>query len=363
MDIVATLPAAERTELFQETANRRGMATQIIEKDFWVCWTLKHLFELPRVGPHLIFKGGTSLSKIFRVIERFSEDIDVSINREYLGFEGSDDPANIEGSNARKRQLDALQQACIDKIASEVFPSLRKSFERVLGESREEDSDSSWQLTLDDTDPQNLLFAYPRNGSSQHGSDISYIRPVVKIEIGARSDHWPAEMYSISPYAAEVFPDYFGDGISYVLKVLEAERTFWEKATLLHSEYYRPENSTTAERISRHYYDLHRLSQTPIAERALDKLELLDRVVDHKKTFFRQARANYDEARAGNIHLLPHDARVAALNIDYEKMRDMLFGDIPSFEDIMESLTKLESRINTKVSSRAISDEIGDSAQ
>jgi predicted nucleotidyltransferase component of viral defense system len=354
MNLVATLPIAERTELFQETANRRGVAIQIIEKDFWVCWTLKNLFELPEIGTHLIFKGGTSLSKIFRVIERFSEDIDVSINREYLGFKGSDDPANIEGSNARRRQLDALQQACIDKIASDVFPSLQGSFEQILGESREDDSDSSWQLTLDDMDPQNLLFAYPRNKSSRRVSDISYIRPVVKIEIGARSDHWPAEMYSISPYAAEEFPEYFGDQTSYVLKVLEAERTFWEKATLLHSEYYRPENITTAERISRHYYDLHRLSQTPISERAVDRLELLNRVVDHKKTFFRQARANYDEAREGKIHLLPHDARIAALNVDYEKMRDMFFGDIPSFNDIIKSLAKLESLINTKVSSRVI---------
>ncbi|HEX8163583.1 MAG TPA: nucleotidyl transferase AbiEii/AbiGii toxin family protein [Pyrinomonadaceae bacterium] len=354
MDRVATLTATERAELFQETANRRGVATQIIEKDFWVCWTLRHLFELPEVGPNLIFKGGTSLSKIFQAIERFSEDIDVSINREYLGFEGAEDPENAESGNARKRQLEALQQACVDKVANDVLPSLRRSFERVLGGSGKEHEDPSWQLTLDEADPQNLLFAYPRNRSARGAGDISYIRPAVKIEIGARSDHWPADMYPVSPYAAEEFPDYFEEP-SYVLKVLEAERTFWEKATLLHSEYYRPENSTTAERISRHYYDLHRLALLPIAERALERLDLLDRVVEHKKTFFRLARANYDEARAGNIRLLPHEARLAALRVDYDKMRDMFFGEIPSFDSIMESLTKLEGVINARVAVRAAS--------
>lgn len=351
MDRVATLTTAERAELFQEAANRRGVTTQIIEKDFWVCWTLRHLFDLPEVGPNLIFKGGTSLSKIFQAIERFSEDIDVSINREYLGFEGDDDPENVEGSNARRRKLEALQQACIDIVASHVLPSLRESFERVLGAGGG-DGDSSWLLTLDAADPQNLLFAYPRDRSSRGVSDIRYIRPVVKIEVGARSDHWPADLYPISPYAAEEFPDFFEEP-SYRLKVLEAERTFWEKATLLHSEYYRPEDSTTAERISRHYYDLHRLALLPIGERALERLDLLDRVVDHKKTFFRLARANYDEARTGSIRLLPHDARLRALRVDYDRMRDMFFGEIPSFDSIVESLTKLEARINTRVSQRA----------
>ena len=88
MDTVAALPTAERIELFQESANKRGVSRQIIEKDFWVCWTLKRLFQLPDLGTHLIFKGGTSLSKIFHAIERFSEDIDISIDRGYLGFDG-----------------------------------------------------------------------------------------------------------------------------------------------------------------------------------------------------------------------------------------------------------------------------------
>ena len=122
MDQVARLSTAERNQLFQETASRRGVRIEIIEKDFWVCWTLKNLFDLPEIGEHFIFKGGTSLSKVFQVIERFSEDIDVSINRDYLGFDGEEDPENVEGSNKRKRQLEALKEACQSKIGEELAP-------------------------------------------------------------------------------------------------------------------------------------------------------------------------------------------------------------------------------------------------
>jgi hypothetical protein len=132
MNSVAALSAIERDELFQETANRRGLAIDIVEKDFWVCWTLKHLFQLQELGPHLIFKGGTSLSKIFGAIERFSEDIDVSIDRTYLGFGGDADPENMSGSKSRERQLEKLNRACGDRIETHLLPSLEESFNTVL---------------------------------------------------------------------------------------------------------------------------------------------------------------------------------------------------------------------------------------
>lgn len=343
MNSVAQLSQIERAELFRETANRRGVAPLIIEKDFWVCWTIKQLFDLPQIGPHLIFKGGTTLSKIYGVIERFSEDIDVSINREYLGFGGEQEPENIEGSNKRRKQIEALQQACRDKITAELFPSLESALVHILGRS----SENFWQL-IQDTDPQTLLFTYPGHKPFLGPQEVSYIRPIVRIELGARSDHWPANSYSITPYAAEEFPDYFTE-LSYSVKVLEAERTFWEKATILHAEYYNPEDRATGDRISRHYYDLHQLTLSPIVESALNRLDLLDRVVTHKSVFFRSSRANYEEARSGNIHLLPSETRVAALRVDYDRMKDMFFGERPSFEEILETLKKLEAIINSKV--------------
>lgn len=347
MDSIAKLQATERADLFREVANRRGMAPLIIEKDFWVCWTLKHIFGLTEISSHLIFKGGTSLSKVYGIIERFSEDIDLSINRDYLGFGGEQDPERAGGSSRTRRQLEALQQACCDNITDELLPALRHSFTQVLDSSGNDPEQIAWQL-IQDTDPQNLLFTYPGEKSF---SNTKYIRPIVKIELGARSDHWPANYQSIKPYAAEEFPTLF-EQPSCTVKVLEAERTFWEKATILHAEYYRPEDSATADRISRHYYDLHQLATSPIAEKALNRLDLLDRVVRHKSIFFRLGRANYEESRRGNIHLLPSETRLAALRADYSKMRDMFFGEQPTFEEVLETLKSLEATINTKTSAR-----------
>lgn len=133
MDTVAALSIAERRELFQESANKRGVRREIIEKDFWVCWTLKRLFQLPELGGHLIFKGGTSLSKIFKAIERFSEDIDISIDRAYLGFEGERDPENIESRSKRNKTINQLRDVCKAKVSEEILPQLTAAIEGVLG--------------------------------------------------------------------------------------------------------------------------------------------------------------------------------------------------------------------------------------
>jgi predicted nucleotidyltransferase component of viral defense system len=350
MNTVAQLPADERAELFRETAARRGgVAFQIIEKDFWVCWTLKQLFDLPDIGTHLIFKGGTSLSKVFNAIQRFSEDIDVSISRDYLGFSGENDPENIEGSNKRKKQIESLQDACVEKIKSELLPALTEAFTRILGEPGEEGSATEWSLLIDENDYQTILFAYPRDRYSRSLAGGNYIKPVVRIELGARADHYPAETYPITPYAAEEFPAYFEEP-EYSLKVLAAERTFWEKATILHEQANRTEEKGSAERISRHYYDLYKLRQeTSIANEAVNDLELLARVVEHKSIFFKQPSAHYDECLKGNMQLIPSDNRKSVLAQDYEKMRDMFFGDIPDFDDILKSLEDLEKAINDKV--------------
>lgn len=341
MNSVATLSPAERSLLFQETAQRRGLAPLIIEKDFWVCWTLKQLFELP-MSEHLIFKGGTSLSKIFQVIKRFSEDIDLSISRESLGFGAEQEPEAASSKKQTQLRIEKLQQACTEKITSELLPSLQEAFVAILGEGVV--GESSWQLTQDSNDPQTLLFAYPRREETTLLIG-NYLKPVVRIELGARSDHWPAGTYPITPYAAEEFPAYFENPACYI-KTLEAERTFWEKATILHAEYYRPETSTTAERISRHYYDLYRLAGSPIAEKALGNLDLLKRVAEHKRVFFRSGWARYEEACPGSLRLIPSPEKQASLRADYSKMKEMFFEAEPSFQQLLDGLQVLEARIN-----------------
>ena len=354
MDTVAALPTAERIELFQESANKRGLRREIIEKDFWVCWTLKRLFQLPGLGSHLIFKGGTSLSKIFRAIERFSEDIDISMDRAFLGFEGEKDPENIESRTKQKKTINQLRDACRAKVNEEILPQLLGAVEQVLGPSIDGDQ-QRWNITPyeEDPDSQSLVFAYPTEVEPGVVEENPYVKPSVLIEFGARADPWPAKEFPITPYAAEDFPQYFAEP-SHILKVLVAERTFWEKATLLHSEYHRPDEKATAERISRHYYDLHELSKSEVAEQSLVQLDLLNHVVEHKKIFFSRGSDDYDEALRGQLHLVPLEARLTALRQDYEKMqRDrMFFGAVPTLEEILKSLEDLEARINDAVMHR-----------
>jgi Nucleotidyl transferase AbiEii toxin, Type IV TA system len=233
MDEVARKSPGDRRDLFTEAAAQRGNITAaVIEKDFWVCWTLKQLFTLDPSPARLIFKGGTSLSKVYGVIERFSEDIDLSLNREDLGFVGEHDPYKARSGKKRKALVDEIVALCRVVIVRELLPRLQSRFESILG--RPEIS-TRWGLRSDDRDPQTINFSYPTGSESgSESSQSSYVRSVVRIELGARSDHWPAAEHEVRPYAAEAMPNQFREPECRV-NTLSAERTFWEKATLLHA--------------------------------------------------------------------------------------------------------------------------------
>ena len=356
MDQVAAWNKQDRQDLFTETAKRRKLAPAIVEKDFWVCWTLKHVFSLP-MAPHLLFKGGTSLSKVFKVIGRFSEDIDLSIHRDYLGFGGDQDPMQLPSVSKREAQIEKLVQACTDNIRGEFLPKLKSSFQGVLGDERHPATPSgdgglaiNWHLDLDPNDPQTVLFAYPNaiNPSVVGAPTTSYVAPVVRLEMGARSDPYPTGTHDVTSYAAEEYPDQFQNPTCAV-QVLEAQRTFWEKATILHAEYHRPDSTRTTERLSRHYYDLAQLAASDIGEKALADMSLLERVATHKKVFFRAGWAKYDEARPGSLRLVPLESKQDGLRRDYASMSEMFFDERPSFEQIIGALQTLEERINSQV--------------
>jgi hypothetical protein len=339
MDQFVRLSDDERRLYFVQTAERMRLSPQIIEKDFWVCWTLRELFALPDIGSMLIFKGGTSLSKAYRLIERFSEDVDVSMDRAGLGFgdEASNPEADISGKE-RRRRIDRLKETCQRKIVDELRPMMIKTIAAALGDAQ------GWSLTVDEDDPdrQTLLYAYPPSLPEAAGA---YIRPAVKIEMGARSDHWPSDQVRIAPYVAEQFPAAFGT-TDFIVKVLAAERTFWEKATLLHAEYHRPPDKGIPLRLSRHYYDTARLILSGIGEKAVSRPGLLQRVVEHKKVFFPSGWAHYDEAIRGSLRLTPHPARIRQLEEDYDKMREMFFAERPAFAEVLQILEEWETHFN-----------------
>lgn len=352
MDKFALKSEQERRDVFQEAASRRDIADIIVEKDFWVCWILKRLFSSPTLSPYLTFKGGTSLSKAYGLIERFSEDIDLTISRDAPFLADGKNPMDEDiFGKERERRIEVLKtnaQQFVDRI---VLPALTKDIEAMLGKA------SQWNIVLDieDPDKQTILFHYPRvlnygrgYGMGRYGvglfgeGEIGYIHPHIKLEFGARGETEPHESRSITPYIAETFPELF-EAPSYDVSVLGAERTFWEKATILHALYH---GSKMRDRMSRHYYDTYMLTQKGIADKAMANPALLKQVVRNKSLLFRDTKASYETAVPGGFKLLPATEQFSVLQKDYEKMTEMFIGEYPDFKTIMESIETIERRIN-----------------
>jgi len=338
VDSVAKLDADERANLFSETAARVGVAPWVAEKDFWVCWTLSKLFPTPADHPPLLFKGGTSLSKVFRVIQRFSEDIDISVNKAALGFEGARDPELAAGGR-RKALIDELEEEAKKYVTDRLHPHLKGEFEKGL------DSADGWGLEVQEGDGgMELLFDYPRSPTAP---TTGYSSTTVLVQIGAKADHEPATRHQVSPYAYEYFSNYFSVPHCEVL-VLDAERTFWEKATILHAHYHGGPDKVK-DRLARHYYDLYMLSTTELGKRAAARLDLLGRVVQYKRVYHSSAWARYEEAKIGSLRLAPSDDVATIVRKDFEQMVESgyFYGDAaPDFNQIVDGLRDLEGAIN-----------------
>jgi hypothetical protein len=351
MDDVARLPAADRADLFRAAAAARGLGEQIIEKDFWVCWTLRRLFTLPSPPAPILFKGGTSLSKAYQAIERFSEDIDLVLDRHGLGFEGDRDPGQPDMSRKKRQALiRELREACQAGVRGPMLAMLTESIASELGDT----PGAVWTLTAanDDADDQTLLFEYPVTDPDARKRS-GYIKPVIRLEFGARGDHWPAEWRPIVPYAAESVPGAFASPETSVT-TLAAERTFWEKATALHMMHHMPKDRRLGPRQSRHYSDLHQLAGRAVGSRALSNRDLLGQVAAHKQAFFPAAWARYEEAPTGQLRLAPPEHRLKALQKDYKAMGEMFFSEkVPSFDEIVARLQELERKINAEMPSDA----------
>ena len=194
MDTVARMAAKDRTELFAETANRKGLQASLIEKDFRVCWSLGRLFSLPNQTARLIFKGGTSLSKVFHVIHCFSEDVDLSLNRADLGFVDEKNPEEAASGKRVQMLIAEISETCKRVIREELVPSIEASCASILGTPGE-----SWSIAIDQHDPQTVLFKYPRRGPGESVAERAYVQPAVRFELGARSDHWTAAEHTVQP--------------------------------------------------------------------------------------------------------------------------------------------------------------------
>jgi hypothetical protein len=332
MDKVAQLSAAERRELFQETATQRGLSPVVIEKDFWVCWVLKQLFADPDLGTQLVFKGGTSRAKVYHLIDRFSEDVDLILDWRVLGYgPGQEDPYQEFASNA---QQDRFNKKFNQRAAQYIADTLIHNLNRLL----------SWltdvTATIDTKDPHTINVTYLAAFAEE------YLRPEVRLEIGPLAAWVPSGRHTIRPYAAESFPAVFDESTCPVTAI-RAERSFWEKATILHQQVHRTTPmSSRYSRYSRHYYDLHKLATNPARKAPLNDMKLLQEVASFKQRFYPSAWASYETARAGSLRLIPGAQHLVALRKDYGDMRMMISGEAPAFDLIMDSIQDLEDEIN-----------------
>lgn len=324
MNRIAHWSAADRASMIVEAARRTGYTTSVVEKDFWVVWVLGRLFSSDMLAPKILFKGGTSLSKVFGCIDRFSEDIDLILDWNEVVAEDPMAERSKTKQDAYNKAVPVLSQ---EYIANTFLPEVKNVLDGVC------------RIAIEEGAPDVINIQYPSSFENE------YLRPEIRLEIGPLAQWIPNSRYEISSYAAEAFPELF-ESPSCFVHAIKAERTFWEKATILHHEAHRPEGTLVPARYSRHYYDLYLMALTDIREISLGDLDLLERVVEFKMRFYPRGWAQYDLAKPGTLKLVPPDRILKEMRKDYDAMQEMIFGRRPTFDKIIEGLKQLETDIN-----------------
>lgn len=340
MNRIATANSSTRGSGFQQAAARLNLKAAIVEKDFWVCWMLGLLFGPDAWGEVLVFKGGTALSKVFGVLRRFSEDLDLSVSPQALGIE----EALVKEAGSRRqrdRWMEEMEKKCCAWVEQDVQPALEARVEAILGKSPS--GKGVWlEYERDEaTHSPVLYFNYP----CEFPEGTPYIRRQVKLEFGSLTDQHPTGRHRVSPWLVEVLSGDMKE-MGCEVMALEMERAFWEKATILHAEYHRDADSPMPERYSRHYADVAAMARRSEALAAIQHEALRDQVVEWKALFFARSWARYDLAKPGTFRLLPPDHRLPELRRDYQAMSDMFLDYPPSFDEVLAILEETERLIN-----------------
>lgn len=316
-----------------------------MEKDFWVTWVLDMLFNGRDAGePRLLFKGGTSLSKAYGLISRFSEDIDITVFREDIGQDI--EVGDLEGLSGKQQRirLEAIKQACQAYIQGALKERLNRQIEAAFREAGVALADIPVVHDPDDPDQQTLLVRYP---SVSTDAD-EYVKPTVKIEAGAKSALDPHRSTTIRPYVADDMPA--ADLVVPDVVTIDAERTFWDKIVILHGLRRWHDNRGVlrqqGHRVSRHYYDIYKLARSPVGHQAATDHALALDCARHALMFFNGVDLDLIHARPGSFAITPTPVMVDALKRDYQAMAGMIFGDIPDFAEVLDVTRQLEQAIN-----------------
>lgn len=327
MKAFINLSEKDKLNVFNQVSERTGLPSSAVEKDWWVTLALNIIFSLS-YSKHIVFKGGTSLSKVWNLIERFSEDIDLVIDRKHLGFEGE----------LSKTQVKKLRKASCSFIGSEFY----KDINDALIKLSVQDYELVVQETKDtDTDPLVIELQYKSLTETSE-----YLRPRVLIEVGARSLMEPVEYKPIISMVSDEFRELPFAETEITIPVVSPKRTFLEKIFLLHEEFQKDTQFIRVERMSRHLYDLEKLMDTIHGTEALTDIELYNTIVAHRKNFNAIRGIDYANHSPQLINILPPEATIKEWGKDYKTMQEsMFYGDTISFDKLMVRIAELNSRI------------------
>lgn len=324
------LSADEQREVIQRVQAENRLQLQIIEKDWWVTAVLRALFSLP-YSEHISFKGGTNLSKCWNLIERFSEDADIAIDREYLGF----------GGTLSKTQIS-------DRLRRAACSFVRETLQYDLAEKLIENGVSADKFKVNvnitpvtTTDPEIIEVEYQSAFNT-----LPYIRSKVIIEVSGRSMNEPVVSVEVSSFIDDVFTNAPFAEPKFDVRAVVPERTFLEKVFLLHEEFSKPSGMIRTERMSRHLYDIAQMMDTPIVERALLDENLYKTVIDHRRMFIGLKGFDYSTLLPQTLSIVPQGEIREQWKEDYKVMQEtMIYGDSPSFDELIIKIQALNDRI------------------
>jgi predicted nucleotidyltransferase component of viral defense system len=324
------LSDTSKRNVFAETARRNALPVSSVEKDWWIVHSLLAVFST-EYADKLVFKGDTSLNKAWNLIERFSEDVDLALDREFLGFAG----------DLGKKEIHRLRHASYEFISTKFVIALDLSFKKM---GLENVTVKPQQVINHDQDPLVIEIYYPKQ--TEH--DI-YLRPDILVEIGSRSLKEPFSQRDINTFVSEAFTEMPFTESHITVPTVNPERTFLEKVFLLHEEYQRLPEKMRVERMSRHLYDIEKLSQTPYFQKALANKELYSIIVAHREKFAHLSGVDYTKHAPEHIQIVPPDNVLSLWAEDYGRMKNSMIYDRNklSFEELICRIKEIQKNINS----------------
>jgi predicted nucleotidyltransferase component of viral defense system len=323
------LPKDKQQELFKQLSFKTGIQPQAIEKDAWVTLVLRIIFN-SQIAEHLAFKGGTSLSKAYGLIKRFSEDIDIAIDREFLGFSGE----------LTKGQIRKLRRKSHSFVLNEMSNIITNEFRRhnvnnILFKIEVENT------KISDQDPEIIKITY-----QSVFDELSYISRRVLIELGARSLLGPSVGKEIKSIIYENYPESSFTETPFIVKAVLPEKTFLEKMILLHEEFTKPKENIRYHRMSRHLYDIGQIISTEFGERALKDKSLFHEIIKHRAKYTPIKTVDYSKLELNKLKIIPPDEFIGHYEKDYSEMQEnMIYGEKINFNTLIDKiLSKTPSR-------------------